>query len=207
MNLIRKIIYKFFRFFRLHKIINSLNDYEAIQNCYRMSNASSAMFYAESEVENQQQKPDNIIVGENTHIRGRLLIFGYGGRISIGNNCYLGNYSNIWSAEHVEIGDNVLISHNVNIIDTNSHEIDYLERAEAFCSLIKMGAPSINTFNVPAARIIIEDYVWISFNVTILKGVKIGEGAIIAAGSVVTKDVEPFTMVAGNPAKFIKKVN
>jgi acetyltransferase-like isoleucine patch superfamily enzyme len=58
--------------------------------------------------------------------------------------------------------------------------------------------------NVETKPIIIEDYAWISFNVSILKGVRIGQGAIIGAGSVVTNDVEAFTLVAGNPAKFIK---
>ena len=206
MNLLKKIVYSFFRIFPVHKLINKLNTNDNIANCYKMSEAAKAVFYSESEVENQQKKPHKIQVGENTHVRGRLLVFGYGGRIVIGKNSYIGKYSNIWSAEQVEIGENVLISHNVNIIDSNSHEIDYLERAEAFCSLVKEGPPSINIYNVPASRIIIEDNVWISFNVTILKGVKIGKGAIIAAGSVVTKDVESFTMVAGNPAIFIKKV-
>ena len=54
-----------------------------------------------------------------------------------------------------------------------------------------------------ADSIIIEDHVWIGFNSIILKGVVVGNGAIIAAGSVVTKDVPPRTMVGGNPAKII----
>jgi acetyltransferase-like isoleucine patch superfamily enzyme len=53
---------------------------------------------------------------------------------------------------------------------------------------------------------VIEDDVWISFNVSVLKGVTIGKGAIIAANTVVTKDVEPYTMVGGNPSKVIKKI-
>jgi maltose O-acetyltransferase len=61
--------------------------------------------------------------------------------------------------------------------------------------------------NVMVAPIIIEDHVWISYNVCILKGVTIGKGAIIGAGSVVTKDVPPFTVYAGNPAKFIRNIN
>jgi acetyltransferase-like isoleucine patch superfamily enzyme len=60
--------------------------------------------------------------------------------------------------------------------------------------------------NIKMADIIIEDKVWIGFNVIILKGVKIGEGAVIGAGSVVTKDVPPYHIVAGNPAKIIKKI-
>ena len=60
--------------------------------------------------------------------------------------------------------------------------------------------------NIITDQIVIQDYAWINFGVTILKGVTIGKGAIIAAASVVTKDVLPFTMVAGNPAKEVKKL-
>jgi maltose O-acetyltransferase len=54
--------------------------------------------------------------------------------------------------------------------------------------------------------VIINDKAWIGFNAILLKGVVIGEGAVVAAGSVVTKDVEPWTMVAGNPARVIKRL-
>lgn len=54
--------------------------------------------------------------------------------------------------------------------------------------------------------IVIEDHVWLSFNVIVLKRVTIGKGTIIASGSMVTKNVESFTMVAGNPAKFVKNI-
>ncbi|NVO02172.1 MAG: hypothetical protein HXX09_05670 [Bacteroidetes bacterium] len=60
--------------------------------------------------------------------------------------------------------------------------------------------------NIITAPIIINDFVWINFNAIILKGVTIGEGAIIAAGAVVTKDVPPFTLVGGNPARVIKQL-
>ncbi len=55
-----------------------------------------------------------------------------------------------------------------------------------------------------ASKVIIEDDVWVGFGAIILSGVKIGKGAIIAAGSVVIKDVEPYSIVGGNPAQFIK---
>ncbi len=53
----------------------------------------------------------------------------------------------------------------------------------------------------------IKDKTWIGMNSIILKGVTIGKGSVVAAGSVVTEDVKPYTMVAGNPAKYIKKIN
>jgi acetyltransferase-like isoleucine patch superfamily enzyme len=54
--------------------------------------------------------------------------------------------------------------------------------------------------------VVIEDKVWIGFNVIILKGVRVGEGAVVAAGSVVTKDVPPYCVVAGNPAHVVKEL-
>jgi acetyltransferase-like isoleucine patch superfamily enzyme len=132
-----------------------------------------------------------------------LNIFKYGGKIVIGENCYIGDHTRIWSGESVTIGNFVQISHNVNIIDTNAHELEAIERAERWLDLLRNGHWA-DKGNVLTAPIIIEDYAWISLNAVILKGVTIGKGAIVAAGAVVTKDVEPFTMVAGNPAQFIK---
>jgi acetyltransferase-like isoleucine patch superfamily enzyme len=165
-----------------------------------------SQFYEEAKVFNHQQNPSNIIIGKDSHIRGELILFTYGGKISIGSNCYIGEGSRIWSGDNIFIGDNVLISHNCNIIDTNSHELDSLERAEGYKSMIAKGHPKIKG-SISIAPIIIEDYAWLSFGVTILKGTRIGKGAIIAAGSVVTKDVPAYTMVGGNPAKLIKMVN
>jgi acetyltransferase-like isoleucine patch superfamily enzyme len=96
-----------------------------------------------------------------------------------------------------------LISHNVNIIDTNSHELNHLKRANDFISLIKEGYAT-KQGSIVCDDIVIEDYAWINFNAVIQKGVRVGKGAIIAPSSVVTEDVEAFTLVGGNPAKFIK---
>ncbi|MBS1917783.1 MAG: acyltransferase [Bacteroidetes bacterium] len=143
-------------------------------------------------------------IGNNSHIRGELLVFANGGNISIGNNCYIGEGTRLWSGESIKIGNDVLISHNCNIIDTNSHEIDFEKRKKSFVELVSKGHP-FDRGNVQTAPIVIEDNAWLSFNVSILKGVRIGKGAIIAAGSVVTKDVPGFSMVAGNPATVVKQ--
>jgi len=162
-------------------------------------------FTMTAKVENISKNNDNIIIAENTIIEGRLVVFNYGGKINIGKNVYIGLGTNIWSGESVTIGSNVLISHNVNIIDTNSHEMDHLERAQGYVNLIKNGHPKDKT-SIITGKIIIKDYAWISFGATILKNVTIGEGAIVAACAVVTKDVPPFTVVAGNPAVVVKNL-
>ena len=191
-------------YFSLKKII-LIYETNYIISLEKLYKGTNCFLYSTTRIYNYQNQRKHINIGDNSHIRGELLIFPYGGNIKIGEDCYVGENSRIWSGEDIEIGNNVLISHNVNIIDTNTHEIDHFERAEGYKNLIKNGHPK-KKGNIKTYPIIIEDYAWISFNSIILKGCKIGKGAIIAAGSVVTKDVEPFTLVAGNPAKFIKKL-
>ncbi|MEM7086984.1 MAG: DapH/DapD/GlmU-related protein [Bacteroidota bacterium] len=166
---------------------------------------TNSKLYAESKVHNIQNDPNKIIVGNNTHIRGELLLFKYGGSISIGDNCYIGEGSRIWSGDEVTIGNNVLISHNVNVIDTNSHELDFKERSNRYKDLIANGHWN-EKGNIDTAPIYIDDDVWISFGAIILKGMSIGRGSIVAAGAVVTENVPEFVVVAGNPAKVVKKL-
>jgi acetyltransferase-like isoleucine patch superfamily enzyme len=152
---------------------------------------------------NFQNNPNKIIIGNYSMICGKLQINEYGGKIQIGNYTYIGENTNVWSGDSVTIGNNVQVSHGVNIIDNNTHSLDAKERHQEYKEIITRGSIQ-NRGNIKSAPIIIEDDVWISFNASILKGVTIGKGAIIAANSVVTKNVEPYTMVAGNPAIFIK---
>lgn len=163
----------------------------------------SSVLYPESIIYNPPNDPLKIKIGKYTHIQGELHIFNYGGKIEIGDNTYIGKDSRIWSGEYVKIGNDVLISHFCNIIDTNSHEINPYERADRSKEIFTSGHWQ-NKGSIKTAPIIIKDYVWISFNVTILKGVTIGEGAIIGAGSFVTKDVPNWALVVGNPAKVVK---
>ena len=85
-------------------------------------------------------------------------------------------------------------------------EIDHIQRAKGFEYLTKFGHPEINN-TVRTSPIVIEGNVWISHNSCILKGVTIGQGSIIGAGSIVTKNVTPFSFVAGNPGIVIKKLD
>ena len=158
--------------------------------------------FKEASINNYREELTKIYIGDNCDIRGDLMTFAHGGEIIIGNYSFVGERSKIWSAKKITIGNRVLISHNVNIHDNNSHPIDAGLRHKDFVHIKKIGFQKEN--DLKESEIVIHDDVWIGFNASILKGVTIGTGAIIASGSVVTKDVEPYTIVAGNPAKFIK---
>ncbi len=190
----------------LHQYIVRQYQNDLIESNRKKVTGSNYVFYPETIITNMQNKPENIIIGNNSHIRGTLLIFGYGGKISIGNDCYIGDGSRVWSGQEVIIGNDVLIAHHVGIVDTQAHEINANERAQRYKELVAEGSWK-DKGSIETSPIIIKDKAWISFNSIILKGVTIGEGAIVAAGSVVTKDVEPYTLVGGNPAVFIKKLN
>ncbi|MGA7595802.1 MAG: acyltransferase [Gallionella sp.] len=170
----------------------------------RMLLDATAVVHPSAGIHNIRRRRDAIRVGANTHIKGELLTFAHGGEISIGEYCYVGEQSHIWSATSIVIGDRVLISHNVNIFDSLTHPIKALERHDHFRKIITSGHPK--QVNLGEAPVRIGNDVWIGCLSIILKGVTIGEGAIVGAGSVVSKDVPPYTIVAGNPAKVIREL-
>ncbi len=170
----------------------------------------SAQLLDGAKIENALKDPNIINVGANTVLQGVLLVFGHGGNIEIGQWCYLGLDSRIFSAVKVKIGDRVLISHGVNIQDTNCHPLEADVRHEHFVKIVMEGYPrdagSRTVADIVSAPILIEDDVWIGCNSIILKGVTIGARSIVAAGSVVTKDVPAGSIVAGNPARVVKQL-
>ena len=128
----------------------------------------------------------------------------YGGKITIGNNFYIGSGTVIQSKQNITIGDNVIISNNVLIVDNNNHPVEPQKRLEmSLCD--DYMTDSLWTWETAASKpICIENNTWIGRDSVIMKGVRIGEGAIVGLRSVVTKDVPPYTVVAGNPAKVVK---
>ena len=210
-KLVSKVILKLFKknditnFLNI-ELINVKIEEEKINKCVeQVIIGEKSKFYAEANVFNLKKDKSKINIGNNSHIRGQLLVFNYGGEIKIGSDCYIGDGSRIWSGDNITIGNNVLISHNVSIVDTNSHEINFIERAERFKELIDRG-PWQTKGSILTSPVVIKDNVWISFGASVLRGVTIGKGAIIGAGSVVTKDVPDWTIVAGNPAKVIRTI-
>jgi acetyltransferase-like isoleucine patch superfamily enzyme len=188
------------------KIINRLDLMENEATCNKNVINNGCVFLHEAKVDNMQSNPSKIVIGNGTHIRGELTVFKYGGEIKIGDNCYIGENTIIRSGELITIGNDVLISHCVNIMDTNAHEINHVERAESYIEMLKNGHKSLKG-NVKTAPVLIDDNVWISFNVSILKGVHIGRGSIIASDSVVLHDLPPFVLAGGNPAKILKNLD
>jgi len=115
-----------------------------------------------------------------------------GAVIQIGDGCGLSG-TTVVAAEHIEIGERVQIGSNASLVDTDFHPLRPEERARDF----NAGA---------TAPIFIEDDVFIGMNSLILKGVTIGEGSVVGAGSVVSRDVPPRAIVAGNPASVLRKL-
>lgn len=118
----------------------------------------------------------------------------YNPKIIIGDGTWIGKHCSIASIEKVEIGKNVLFAGHVHITD-HSHGYEDIERPIKPQRLICKGA------------VIIEDDCWLGFSCEILSGVHIGKHCIVAARAVVTKDVPPYSIVAGNPARIVKQYN
>lgn len=159
-----------------------------------------------AQVINFPQQRELISIGKDSAIAGKLLVFAHAGKIDIGESCYIGEGTRIWSAASIKIGNRVFISHNVNIHDTNTHSLNPRIRYEHVARILSIGDPSTDEFDIQSKPVCIEDDVWIGFNSTVLKGVRIGTGSIVAACSVVTKDVPEFVITAGNPAKVVKNI-
>lgn len=116
------------------------------------------------------------------------LYIDYGKPVTIGKRCFIQQCCTFFGRGGIEIGDDVFIGPKCNLITIN-HDVNPDNRSATYGKPIK-----------------IEDKVWLGINATILPGVTLGYGCIVGANSVVTKDVPPMTIVAGNPARIIKKI-
>jgi acetyltransferase-like isoleucine patch superfamily enzyme len=149
--------------------------------------------------------PDALRIGAFCTMDGVHFDLGPMGRMVVGDYCYLTNAVLLCELE-VRLGNFVVIGWNTTIADTDFHPLAPAERiADAIaCSPLGAGRPRPEVFKRP---VVIEDDVWIGPNATILKGVRIGTGAWIEAGSLVTSDVPAHARVLGNPAQIIGEVS
>jgi acetyltransferase-like isoleucine patch superfamily enzyme len=145
-----------------------------------------------------------LVIGANCTMDGVHFAIEAQGSVSIGDYCYFTNALLLCELE-LRIGSYVMMGWNSSIADSDFHPIDPAERiADAIaCSPLGAGRPRPAIAKRP---VIIEDHVWIGPNATILKGVRIGEGAFVEPGSLITRDVPPRVRVLGNPAQIIGEV-
>jgi acetyltransferase-like isoleucine patch superfamily enzyme len=142
-------------------------------------------------------------IGEGSIVDGTLIAEREGAHISIGRNTFIGA-SIIASAQSIEIGSDVLISWGCTVVDHNSHAVAWSQRKED----VKEWYHNRKDWTSVAVKPVkIGNKVWLGLNVIVLKGVEIGEGSIVAAGSIVTKSIPSWTMVAGNPARVIREIS
>lgn len=201
------MIDKFKKTYKKIKLNKKLKKFIAI--CY-IDKTSKLLPDFNLDIRKNTSNNPRINIGQNCLLNCNLIFEKETGHISIGNRTYIGSRTNLISINSIEVGDDVTIAWGCTIYDHNSHSIYWEERKnDTIKSLNDLEATGDFIRNkdwsvVKSAPIKICDKVWIGFDVVILKGVKVGEGAVIGARSVVTNDVPPYTVVAGNPAKIVK---
>jgi acetyltransferase-like isoleucine patch superfamily enzyme len=159
-----------------------------------------------------KDKKNIVKIGENTMLGCSIVFESDEGQVNIGNNTFINGETSLISRNSISIGNDVTIAWGCTIYDHNSHSLDYRERQKDIQRQnddYRNGRNFVESKDwgvVKSKPIVIEDNVWIGFDSVVLAGVTVGEGAIVGARSVVRKDVEPWTVVAGNPAVVIKRL-
>ncbi|GEC58300.1 acetyltransferase-like isoleucine patch superfamily enzyme [Bradyrhizobium japonicum] len=143
---------------------------------------------------------NDLSVGEGSIVHADINFEETGGRIQIGSRTFIGR-SNLVCYRSLTIGDDVIMSWGITIVDHDSHSIDWMDRRN---DVREWAARRKNWDKIANAPVVISDRAWIGFNVSILKGVSIGTGAVIGACSVVTRDIPPYSLAVGNPARVIR---
>lgn len=139
-----------------------------------------------------EKAPSRIAIGAGSTVKHDAMIFAKSATIVLGRRCGVGRYTEISAQDsQVTIGDDVRIAGHV-WIGTSNHVFADPDR-----SIATQGAVQLPVF--------IEDDVWIGEKATVLPGVTIGRGSVVAAGAVVTRDVPPYSVVGGVPARLIKR--
>lgn len=154
-----------------------------------------------------------VSVGAESHVFASFSLLRPDASIRVGRRTQLGA-SQIIATQSVDIGDDVLMAWGCTLVDSDMHSLywderkdDVMRSRQAYQETDGEDIARRHAWEViQSAPVRIGDKVWMGFNVTVLKGVTIGEGAVIAAASVVTRDVEPWTLVGGNPCRPIRKI-
>lgn len=166
--------------------------------------ASSSRIHNSARIINMGGPDDRIRIGQKSVIRGELLVFAHGGRIQIGDWCYVGEGTRIWSGAGIVFGNRVMVAHNVNIFDNLTHPLDPDARHAHFRAIFEHGHP--RELDLGDQPVTISDDAWIGAGATVLRGITVGRGAVLAAGAVLTQDLAPMCVAAGNPARVVRRL-
>lgn len=195
----------------IHIILKYYEKYQKkkiLENCFKQATIGP-VFDIEigARITNESGDRENITIGHNTYLAGKLRTSPHA-KINIGNYCYISTGAFIGAANSIKIGNYVGIAHYTFVVDNNNHPVEPEARKQ---HRIRVAPGGEGYKSVGAswelsdhAPIVIEDNVWIGMYCFIGKGVTIGEGAVVARQSVVTKDIPPYSIVAGNPARVVK---
>jgi acetyltransferase-like isoleucine patch superfamily enzyme len=148
--------------------------------------------------------PDALMIGEHCCMDGVHFALGHDARVRIGKFCYFTNAVLLCELE-LQFGDYVMIGWNATVADSDFHPLDPALRIQdaLACSPLSQGNVRPPLLCRP---VVVEDDVWIGPNAAILKGVRIGTGAIIEPGALVTHDVPARCRVLGNPAQIVERL-
>ncbi|HLZ87024.1 MAG TPA: acyltransferase [Puia sp.] len=205
--MIKKIARKIYRSFFSQ---NGSQHEESLKGGY-CSIGENTVFNAHHQLELRKPLSGKVFlsVGNESLIEGRFVFEKDTGCIEIGDRVFIGGGTTFICIEGIKVDDDVMFSWGCTIVDNNAHSIVSAERISDVSDWKrgiaenKTGAYK-NWDVVKSAPVHIKRKAWIGFNSIILKGVTIGEGAVVGAGSVVTRDVPDFAVVGGNPATIIK---
>lgn len=201
--ILNKMGYQLTKYRQKNEHIDTLNN-----NTYISVGERSKTDQVILEVRVNRQNNIFLEIGNDSIVQGIFIFEIESGKIKIGNRTFVGGGTFICT-EQIIIGDDVLISWGCTVMDNDAHSLLSEERKNDVAEWKKgLDEKQIghykNWTNIKRSSIFIKDKAWIGFNSIILKGVTIGEGAVVAAGSVVTKDVPDYAVVGGNPAVILK---
>ena len=192
---------KFYLYRKKIKILDKFNQNAMIGNAFEID--------VEADIMNESGEKWRVNIGNNCKVLGQIVCKSTG-KIVVGNYTTIQDTVSIRCLNSITIGNYTGIAEGTLVTDNNTHPIDTVAWITHRIRVAPSGPgyPGLgNGWELSeSSPVVIGDAVWIGGNSTILKGVTIGDGAIVARGSVVTKNVEPFTLVAGNPARKVKEL-
>lgn len=153
-------------------------------------------------VTNHSGDPERVSIGDYCNLDASINCERHG-RVHIGNHVFMNTKTIIRCDHEISVGNYCMFGPNVKLWDTKNHPMSISKRERQARGIYQK---PVDSYESGGAPIIIEDNVWLCMDVTVLSGVRIGYGSVVAAGSVVTKEIPPKSFAAGIPAKVIGDV-